>query len=291
MLKSMTGYGRSEKSFKEKTFSVEIKTLNSKQTDINLKLPYNYKDLESSLRNIIKDEVKRGKVDVYINLENNEQGVANINTELAKKYINQLKNLAESEGLAKENILEIVLKMPEVISSEKNEIEEEEKETITKCLEEALISLNEFRTQEGDVLENELRTRINIILSSLKDIEVFEPKRNETFKTKLWAKLDELQKVKEIDIDKNRFEQELIYYTEKIDITEEKVRLKTHCEYFLSTMINDPEPGKKLGFISQEIGREINTLGSKANDADMQKIVVLMKDELEKIKEQSLNIL
>ena len=287
----MTGFGKSEKTYQDKTFTVDIKTLNSKQGDINIRLPHNYKDQESKFRQLIKEEAKRGKIDVFINVEKNGEQNTVINFDLAKKYIQDLKKIADEENLGNENILEAVLKLPDVVSVQKEEIDEEEVEILTKCLLEALKNLNKFRSDEGDVLEKEVTQRINSIAENLKEIEIFEPKRNDAYKTKLWQKLEDLKQSNDIEVDKNRFEQELIYYTEKIDITEEKVRLKSHCDYFLKTIAEDAEPGKKLGFITQEIGREINTLGSKANDADMQKLVVMMKDELEKIKEQTLNIL
>lgn len=287
----MTGFGKSEKTYQDKTFTVDIKTLNSKQSDINIRLPHNYKEHESKFRQLIKEEAKRGKIDVFINVEKNGEQNTVINFDLAKRYIQDLKKIADEENLGTENILEAVLKLPDVVSVQKEEIDEEEVEILTKCLVEALENLNKFRNDEGDVLEREISQRINSIAENLKEIEIFEPKRNDAYKTKLWQKLEDLKQSNDIEVDKNRFEQELIYYTEKIDITEEKVRLKSHCDYFLKTIAEDAEPGKKLGFITQEIGREINTLGSKANDADMQKLVVMMKDELEKIKEQTLNIL
>jgi uncharacterized protein (TIGR00255 family) len=291
MLQSMTGYGKS--TFEKETckIAVEIKTLNGKQLDLYIKLPNNYKEKESILRNEISKNIERGKIDVTISVEitNNESNYK-INTEVLKSYYNQLKSidfLPTSE--MQNNWLEILLKLPESIKSDNNHADELVWEYIFNTFMQALKSVSQFREQEGIALMESLKINIHKIESAIPKIENFEPLRIDAMKKKLSALIS--QNIPDSQTDKNRLEQEIIYYIEKFDINEEKVRLKNHCKYFITTMENECSVGKKLGFIAQEIGREINTIGSKANDFEIQKIVVEMKDELEKAKEQLMNVL
>ena len=286
----MTGYGKAEGVVESKKISVEVRSLNGKFLDCSLRVPGLYRQKEMLVRSKAAKEVVRGKVDISISYESLE-GEQNffINTELLKNYYQGLSEVSKELNISEENVLGTLMKMPEVMRSEKQKLSEGEWSGIEKLIDEALVSFNSFRLAEGDVLRKEVEGRINEIASLLVQVEPFESERIETIKTRIRKNIDEI--VSKDGFDQNRFEQELIFYMERYDITEEKVRLKAHCEHFIKTMNDEEAQGKKLGFISQEIGREINTLGSKANHAEMQKIVVQMKDELEKIKEQALNIL
>jgi len=291
MIKSMTGFGKAECEYQSNKITVEIKSLNSKQLDINIKTPSIYKEKEIDLRNEISREISRGKVDLYISLDFVEEEVpVNLNAKLIKGYYKGITNIAaELKVPVPGDIISTLLRLPDVLRSEKQEVSDDEWKALIACTNNALKTLNEFRAQEGKALEKDIVERIKIITELSNSLEPFESQRINKLKEKFRQNLNEL--VSSDKIDENRLEQELIFYIEKLDITEEKVRLANHCVYFIETM-NEPEAnGKKLGFITQEIGREINTIGSKANDFDMQKIVVRMKDELEKIKEQVNNVL
>ena len=291
MIKSMTGFGKAECEYQSKKITVEIKSLNSKQLDINIKTPSIYKEKEIDLRNEISREISRGKVDLYISLDFVEEEVpVNLNAKLIKGYYKGIINIAAELNVpVPSDIISTLLRLPDVLRSEKQEVSDEEWKALITCTNNALKTLNEFRAQEGKALEKDIVERIKIITELSNSLEPFESQRINKLKEKFRQNLNEL--VSSDKIDENRLEQELIFYIEKLDITEEKVRLANHCIYFIETL-NEPEAnGKKLGFITQEIGREINTIGSKANDFDMQKIVVRMKDELEKIKEQVNNVL
>lgn len=284
----MTGFGKSEVQFGGKVATVEIKSLNSKQTDISVRMPHQYKSKEIDLRNLITQALNRGKIDFTLNIESSENNSTKINKELALQYFQQIKELEPSVGdKMSEEVLSIILRMPDVMGSTKEEIDENEWTNIIKAVNAALANLDQFRCSEGKELEKDLFLHIKNIEEHLKSLEPLDKIRVAKVREKQEKAIADL---KDANIDKNRFEQELIYYFEKIDISEEKVRLSTHLNYFIQTA-KEENPGKKLGFIAQEIGREINTIGSKANDADIQKAVVQMKDELEKIKEQSLNVL
>lgn len=291
MIRSMTGFGKCQVDLPGKMITVEIRSLNSKQLDLNFRAPSVYREKEMSARSQIAQRLERGKVDVNINVESkNDQPVLTLNKTVALHYFEQLKDLAASlPGTQQTDMLSILLRMPDVLKSEKEEFSEEEWVIINQALASALDEVDKFRIAEGSVLIKDMVSRIGRILSLLNDVEPLESLRIPNVKAKFDMRLQEISQDKSYD--QNRLEQELIYYFEKLDITEEKIRLKKHCDYFIMAMDELESPGKKLGFISQEIGREINTLGSKANDAQMQMIVVLMKDELEKIKEQLANIL
>ena len=286
----MTGYGKAEGVVENKKISVEVRSLNGKFLDCSLRVPGLYRQKEMLVRSKAAKEVVRGKVDISISYESLE-GEQNffINRGLFKNYYQGLSEISKELNISEENVLGTLMKMPEVMRSEKQKLSEGEWFGIEKLIDEALVSFNSFRLAEGGVLQKEVEARINEITSLLVQVEPFESERIEAIKTRIRKNIDEI--VSKDGFDQNRFEQELIFYMERYDITEEKVRLKAHCEHFITTMNDEQAQGKKLGFISQEIGREINTLGSKANHAEMQKIVVQMKDELEKIKEQSLNIM
>ena len=290
MVRSMTGFGKSTFEYNDSNITIEIRSLNSRYLDLNLKIPYTFKDKEIEIRNMITPKLLRGKVDLYINIENTNTGRAQkLNKELIVDYYNDLKELSEKLG-TKEDLLGLVMRIPNVIVAEEEKVEDELWKTISKNINDAVKQLNKFRDREGKELEKDLKLRTNAMLMHLNKIEILEPQRIDRTKERIKEQLD--QWVDTNRIDSNRFEEELIYYLEKIDITEEKVRLKTHLDYFFQVMDEkEIDKGKKLGFISQEIGREINTIGAKANDAEIQKLVVQMKDDLEKVKEQVLNIL
>lgn len=285
----MTGFGKEEATIKNKRVSVEIRSLNSKGLDVNTRMPNLYREKELSLRNLLSEKLERGKIDFSINVESSE-GIrgTQINKTVVKNYHAQLKSIAKELKVEQNDLMGMIMRLPDVMKSEKEEFDEAEWKQILKLIESAIKKLDVFRAREGKVLENDLRKRIDLILKSLSVVEQDDNDRIIAIREKIRKGIEEL--VTKDKVDNNRFEQELIYYIEKLDITEEKVRLKTHCDFFLKTM-NEAASGKKLGFISQEIGREINTIGSKANDASIQKIVVQMKDELEKIKEQLNNVL
>jgi uncharacterized protein (TIGR00255 family) len=291
MIKSMTGFGKAICELPDKKITIDIKSVNSKQLDFNLKLPYIYREKEIEIRNVISKRLERGKVDVYVNVENTG-GVSNysINKSVALKYYEDLRGLSTEIGRSDFNdYLPILLKLPEVLKSESSELNDNEANMVVETFMTAIGQLDDFRMHEGEVLENDFINRIDIISKLNESVDPLEKERILRVKEKLTRSLNEV--IEENKFDKNRLEQELIYYIEKIDFTEERVRLKKHCIYFIDTLKDKDSNGKKLNFIVQEIGREINTLGSKANDADIQKIVVQMKDELEKIKEQLMNVL
>ena len=287
----MTGYGKAECELKDRKITVEIKSLNSKNLDVYAKVPGIYREKELEIRNNISKTLLRGKVEVvlYYELSDDNKGTT-INQGVVKNYFNQLKEIARDLNIeTTEQLLQMAIRLPDTLNVEREEINESDWVTISNTIKEAIKQVDEFRIQEGRYLQDDIEQRINKINELKEKITPYELNRTEKIRTKLNESINSLNTEQEID--KNRFEQELIYYLEKLDITEEKVRLTNHCNYFLE-MLNDNESnGKKLGFIAQEIGREINTMGSKANDSEMQKFVVLMKDELEKIKEQMLNIL
>lgn len=288
----MTGYGKAEKVFGNKKIVVEVRSLNSKQFDFNLRLPAIYRELEMGIRAKAAKELERGKVDMSVSVEETVDSQAiPINDTVFMAYYRQLSEIATKNAISfnPAEVVPAILRLPEVIKAQKEEIDPDEQNTVLQACDEALTALVQFRKQEGAILERDLLSRVNLILEYLKQVEPFEKQRIQDVRKRISESLKQIDA--DIKIDDNRFEQEVIYYLEKLDITEEKVRLKQHCSYFAET-VNQPESvGRKLGFIAQEMGREINTLGSKANNADIQKIVVMMKDELEKIKEQSLNIL
>jgi uncharacterized protein (TIGR00255 family) len=289
MIKSMTGFGKASGTFLNKKITVEIKSLNSKQLDLNLRLPGIYKEKELELRSFLGKEIERGRVDVFINTESAEDTAdLSINKSLAMSYYQDLKELAEATG-EKTDFLALIMRMPDVLKNERPQLQPEEWQQLMEISIQAIGAFNQFRKDEGVSLKKDIVNRIELILENLKQVETFDQDRINNTREKLLKNLNEF--VEKGNIDNNRFEQELIYYLEKFDITEEKVRLKTHCDYFLKTMETEASEGRKLGFITQEIGREINTIGSKANHAEIQKRVVQMKDELEKIKEQMLNVL
>jgi uncharacterized protein (TIGR00255 family) len=284
----MTGYGRAEGSFNGKKIVAELRSLNSKQLDLSLRLPYLYKEKEMELRTMLSKALERGKADLSLSVDEQADNLVQVNERLIKQYIQQLKKISAEEGLKEADILALAMKMPDVLKSEKEAVSEEEWKVVLQIIEQCVESFNAFRSHEGEVLQKDFIHRIHYIKSLLDEVEVCDNQRLPNIKSRVRKNLAEVTGPN--DIDENRFEQELIYYIEKIDITEEKVRLRSHCDYFMMTM-NESNPGRKLGFITQEIGREINTIGSKANDAGIQQLVVKMKDELEKIKEQMLNVL
>lgn len=291
MIKSMTGYGSATKDLDSGKFTVEIKSLNSKFLELNLKLPKAYSDKEFFLRNECNKQIERGKVMLSIGIESNDiaSKAATINQNLLKYYYNELKATAIELGEDSSNLMSLAVSLPEVVKYDENAVSEEEWKTVLAVFNQALDNFQKFRYDEGNVLEKDLILRIENILELMIKVEVDEPNRVPAFKERLNGYLSDA--VGKENVDKNRLEQEIIYYIDKFDITEEKVRLKSHCDYFIETLKDKDANGKKLGFISQEIGREINTMGSKANDANIQRNVVGMKEELEKIKEQLLNVL
>jgi uncharacterized protein (TIGR00255 family) len=291
MIKSMTGYGIASFDSGRIKYTVELKSLNSKFLELSLRLPKIFSEKEFQLRTECSKQIDRGKVNLSINVEqaNSNVKAAGIDRELLKHYYNQLKSVSEELNEPGGNLLQLALGLPEVVKYEEESVSDDEWKLVEKTFQQAMANFQQFRSDEGNVLEQDVKMRIGIILKNLELVEVEEPKRVPLIRERLNQFLSEA--VGADGIDKNRFEQELIYYIDKLDITEEKIRLKSHCDYFIETLKNADANGKKLGFISQEIGREINTLGSKANDAAMQKLVVGMKEELEKIKEQLLNVL
>lgn len=293
MIQSMTGYGKADCEFQNKKITVEVKALNSKQFDLNLKVPSIYKEKELEIRNELIKELERGKIDFYISVDtssNCEDTSAVLNANIIKGYYTQIVAISKDLGVdVPSDVMNVILRMPEVLKSDKQELSDEEWSNLIQCVRRAIKSLVDFRNQEGRALADDIIGRINLIKNLSGELEKFENTRIEKIKVRIHQNLEEIMVSDKID--KNRFEEELIYYLEKFDITEEKVRLANHCLYFMETMNEKESVGKKLAFIAQEIGREINTIGSKSNDADMQKIVVKMKDELEKIKEQINNVL
>lgn len=292
MIKSMTGYGKAVCERSDKNILIEFKSLNSKGLDLSCRLPYTYKDKELELRALISERVSRGKVDFSIFFEtNNAPTGKTINSAVVTGYYRQLSAIAAELGLPNGlELLHAVMKLPDTMSAETEAPAEGEWEAIQAAVQQALESFEQFRAQEGLALRTDLAERIRIIEACLDEIIPIEGRRVDKIRERIRKMLDDT--IGSDKVDENRFEQELIFYLEKLDITEEKVRLRQHCKYFVETMDSDElAVGRKLNFIAQEIGREINTIGSKANDADVQKLVIQMKDELEKIKEQSLNIL
>lgn len=292
MVKSMTGFGKTTVESGNKKIVIEIKSLNSKQLDLNLRIPNLYKEKEMEIRNMIKEQLERGKVDMCIYFDNSEVDKdVRINQPMVIQYFNQMIELASQLGVMpdKNELLQTVMRFPDSLQVKSEELNEAEWEQLKAGIEKALEEINAFRIQEGKALIKDINYRIELIQQLAAKVPQFEVKRVEAIRQKLQERINEWTDVK--NIDQNRLEQEIIYYLEKLDITEEKVRLANHCKYFLETVEKEEAPGRKIGFIAQEIGREINTMGSKANDHDIQKLVVNMKDELEKIKEQSLNVL
>lgn len=285
---SMTGFGKSTGTFQSKKVSIEVRSLNSKSLDLNVRIAGPYRELESEIRKIIGELLDRGKIDVNINLDSTGD-VKNyaINKDLAKAYYADLKGVNDLIGEKTEDYLALILRMPDIYINEKEELDTPEKEWLISLLREACDNLNSFRRQEGEALEKEFFERITEIRNLLNEVPRYEQERIDTVRERIRKGLEDLEKSTHDD---NRLEQEMIFYMEKLDVSEEKMRLSNHLDYFLHTMVL-PHSGKKLGFISQEIGREVNTLGSKSNHGEMQKLVVDMKDSLEKIKEQILNTL
>lgn len=291
MIKSMTGYGIGTRDNQEVKYTVEIKSLNSKFLELNLRLPKAFSDKELSLRGECSRLIERGKVNLVVSVEYIDQaaGAATINATLLKNYYSQLTAVAKDLGTETGNLFELALNMPEVISHNEEEAGEEEAALLIGAFQDAVAQLNRFRADEGSVLKQDLAARAQGIQHLLAEVEAVETDRIPLIRDRIGQYLDEA--VGKEHVDRNRFEQELIFYIDKLDITEEKVRLRSHCNYFLQALEDADANGKKLGFISQEMGREINTLGSKANHAGIQQVVVRMKEELEKIKEQLLNVL
>lgn len=287
MLMSMTGFGKASGSYQSKKVSVEIRSLNSKSMDLNVRMPSVYKELDAVVRKQVSNALGRGKVDVYISIDSmGEESAMSINTLLAKKYYQELKNLNDAIGQQTENYLPLLLRMPEIFESKQQIIEDEEKAWVIELLTEAIEGMQRFRRKEGEELETEFKERIGDIRGFLEEVPKYEEERIAVVRERMKKGLEEIDG----GYDNNRLEQEMIFYLEKLDVSEEKMRLGNHLNYFEETMVLE-QAGKKLGFISQEIGREINTLGSKSNHAEMQKLVIGMKDQLEKIKEQILNTL
>lgn len=286
----MTGFGKAVCELPQKKVTVEIRSLNSRQLDLNMRMPSQYREKEAEVRSELSRTAERGKIDFSVYSETSAEGGSSlINTTLFQAYYNEMTRVAALVGQPNHtDILQIVMRMPDVMKQERQEFDETEWTQVSSTIKLAVEAFNNFRETEGKVLASEFEQRIGLILAKLAEIHNLDPQRITAVRERLQKALHE--NVGGDKIDQNRFEQELIYYLEKFDITEEKLRLQTHCEYFLQTM-NEVSSGRKLGFITQEIGREINTIGSKANDAGIQKIVVQMKDELEKIKEQLLNVL
>ena len=295
MIRSMTGYGKAEVLLEAGKVTVEIRSLNGKTADISLKTSLLPKDKEIAVRKKIADELQRGNIDMFMTFEPNAaENAKKINMDLAVQYYQQIEELAKRVGTSSlqinnpNDLIATILRMPEVMDAKKQDVITDENWPLVEgCINEAIAAINTFRTQEGEVLHKDVTGNVAKIMEYSQQVETFEKERVEAIREKILTRFAELK----AEPDQSRLEQEMIFYIEKLDINEEKVRLRQHCKYFLETIETDPYPGKKLGFIAQEMGREINTTGSKANHTEIQKIVVKMKDELEKIKEQSLNIL
>lgn len=290
MILSMTGFGKAVVEMNDKKITAEIKSLNSKQLDLTIRIPQQYRECELPLRSLVAAELERGKVDLAITVESNagtSQSI--INKSLAFEYKRQIEDLAQEIGVPEpEDWYSVLLRMPDIMKTEMPDMDDAEKEAQNDAVSNAIKELVAFRTQEGNRLELFFKEKIENIQQLLNEVPKYEQERIEKIRGRI---VDALEKLKNEDYDKNRLEQEMIFYIEKLDITEEKLRLQNHLDYFLSTMETGHGQGKKLGFISQEMGREINTLGSKANHAELQRIVVRMKDQLEQIKEQVLNVM
>ena len=291
MIKSMTGYGKAECELPHKKVTVEVKSLNSKQLDVNTRISGIFREKDIETRRTISDRLIRGKIDFILYVESlGDETNSNINSAVVKSYYSQLTVISNELGLpADERLLQVIMGLPDAVKTEREELEESEWEQITKTIEKAIAGLDKFRKQEGQILKTDIVQNIEQITQLLDQIEPFEKERVAKVKERIYEGLKELSSTEQVN--ENRLEQEMIFYLEKLDVNEEKVRLRNHCSYFLQTLELDEAVGKKLGFIAQEIGREVNTLGSKANHSEMQKLVILMKDALERIKEQSLNIL
>ncbi len=294
MIKSMTGFGKAEAEIQNKKITVEIRSLNSKQLDLALRLPALYRQSEYEIRNLIQQRLQRGKIDLFVSIESQSvETSARINREVFAAYARQLREAAAGAGLDcsaagwDAAAMQTLMRLPDVVSTEAETISDEEHAALLKAVEEAASRLDAFRTQEGATLIADLLRRVDLIEQYKNEVVPFELARTETIKARI---LDNLSKLP-VEVDRNRLEQEMIFYLEKLDITEEKVRLTNHCRYFREVAASEEAVGRKLGFIAQEMGREINTMGSKANETNIQILVVKMKDELEKIKEQVLNIL
>ena len=290
MVKSMTGFGKGEAALQNKKITVEIRSLNSKQLDLGLRLPAVYRQSEYEIRNIIARTIQRGKVDVFVTVESQAvETPARINKEVFREYLRQMTDTLAFAGIDADYdaIVPVIMRLPEVVSTETESISDEEHAALIAATEAADARLDAFRMQEGAILIADLLGRVDRIESYKEEVVPFEKARTETIKARILDNLERLQ----ADVDRNRLEQEMIFYLEKLDITEEKVRLANHCRYFREVAAGEEGAGRKLGFIAQEMGREINTMGSKANESNIQILVVKMKDELEKIKEQVLNIL
>ena len=295
MIKSMTGYGKAEATLETGKITVEVRSLNGKTADISLKTSMLPKDKEMIVRQKIATALTRGNIDFFISYEPNAADSAKkINMDLAMEYFQQISELSKKIGTSSlqinnpNDLIATVLRMPEVMDAKKQDvITDENWPKVEACIDQALANLNEFRAHEGEVLYKDVTSKVENILEYSRQVETFEQERVEAIREKILSRFAELK----AEPDQSRLEQEMVYYIEKLDLNEERVRLRQHCKYFLDTIAGEECPGKKLGFIAQEMGREINTTGSKANHTEIQKIVVKMKDELEKIKEQSLNIL
>ena len=285
MIQSMTGFGKSVTQLPSKKITVEIKSLNSKNLDVNARIPSQYREKELQLRNTVSKSLTRGKIDFSLFVEiTGEETTASVNPGVVKQYIQQLKNIVDGDET---ELLKMAVRMPDALSTAREEIDESEFKAIEEAVIEALKEINNFRDSEGQALEKDLKLRVENIDNLLQEVIKIDPDRVEAVKERLRKGIADLKE----NVDENRFEQELVYYIEKFDITEEKVRLENHLAYFKESINSEDSNGRKLGFISQEMGREINTIGSKSNHAPMQQLVVQMKDELEKIKEQLLNVL
>ena len=290
MVKSMTGFGKGEAALRNKKITVEIRSLNSKQLDLSLRLPAVYRQSEYEIRNLIARTIQRGKVDVFVTVESQAvETSARINREVFREYLRQMNDTLSFSGIdaGYDAILPVIMRLPDVVATEAEAISEEEHAALLAAVEAAAAHLDAFREQEGAILIADLLRRVELIEQYKTEVVPFEKARTETVKARI---LDNLSKLA-VDVDRNRLEQEMIFYLDKLDITEEKVRLTNHCNYFREVASSEEGAGRKLGFIAQEMGREINTMGSKANEPNIQILVVKMKDELEKIKEQVLNIL
>ena len=290
MIKSMTGFGKGETVCNDKKFRVELRSVNSKQLDLSIKMPGKYRAVEADVRAILTRELQRGKVDCFISFESSvAETPAHINREAFAAYAKELREVCAMNAVIADSefFLSNILRMPDVVTTEEQEVSDDELKAIIAATEEAAAQLNAFRIQEGATLIADLLKRIDLIEQYRHEVEPYETARVEVIKSRIRENIEKLA----IEVDNNRLEQEMIFYIEKLDITEEKVRLDNHCNYFREVASEEDAPGRKLGFIAQELGREINTLGSKSNEANMQRLVVKMKDELEKIKEQVLNIL
>ncbi|MEN2415687.1 YicC/YloC family endoribonuclease [Flavobacterium mesophilum] len=286
MIQSMTGFGKASLQLPTKKITVEVKSLNSKGLDLNVRMPSLYREMELGLRTLISTKLERGKIDFGIYIESTaEQTSTKVNVPVVKNYIAQLQEVYPDADVTE--LMKMAVRMPDTLKTEREEIDENDWDQIQTAIDEALQNILGFRKDEGEALEKEFNLRISNIRQYMNDTLALDSERIQAIKDRLQAAISELQ----VNVDENRFEQELIYYLEKLDITEEKVRLTNHLDYFLETLNGTEANGRKLGFITQEMGREINTMGSKSNHAQMQKLVVMMKDELEKIKEQVLNVL